>query len=140
MAQVNIKASKTDPCRKGISIYIGRTNNGLCLVAALAAYFDTVHNLSRKDHRHHLEDITKDLIKNPRPFWRWLKETYTCLEESYLLDKRKLRHSGNTFDQCLLKRTQMNVWNLKEELMSTRSEVKIEELAMTEDEVCEELR
>ena len=39
MAQVNIKASKTDPFRKGVSIYIGRTNNGLCPVAALAAYF-----------------------------------------------------------------------------------------------------
>ena len=26
MAQVNIKASKTDPFRKGVSIYIGRTN------------------------------------------------------------------------------------------------------------------
>ena len=32
MAQVNIKASKTNPFRKGVSIYIGRTNNGLCLV------------------------------------------------------------------------------------------------------------
>ena len=39
VAQVNIKASKTDPFRKGVSIYIGRTNNGLCPVAALAAYF-----------------------------------------------------------------------------------------------------
>ena len=37
MAQVNIKASKTDPFRKGVSIYIGRTNNGLCPVAALAS-------------------------------------------------------------------------------------------------------
>ena len=34
---------------------------------------NTVRNLTRKDHRDHLEDIIKDLIKNPRPFWRWLK-------------------------------------------------------------------
>ena len=39
MAHVNTKASKTDPFQKGFSIYIGRTNNGLCPVAALAAYF-----------------------------------------------------------------------------------------------------
>ena len=31
------------------------------------------------------------------------------------------------------------MWKLKEELMSTRSEVKIEEVALTEDEVCKEL-
>lgn len=37
-AQVNIKASKTDPFRKGVAIYMGRTNNDLCPVAALAAY------------------------------------------------------------------------------------------------------
>ena len=37
-AQVNIKASKTDPFRKGVSIYLGRTGSDLCPVAALAAY------------------------------------------------------------------------------------------------------
>ena len=36
--QVNIKASKTDPFRKGVAIHIGRTNNDLCPVSALAAY------------------------------------------------------------------------------------------------------
>ena len=38
MAQINIKASKTDPFRKGVSICVGRTDNDLCPVAALAAY------------------------------------------------------------------------------------------------------
>ena len=38
MAQINIKASKTDPFRKGVTICVGRTNNDLCPVAALAAY------------------------------------------------------------------------------------------------------
>ncbi len=38
LAQVNIKASKTDPFREGISIYLGRTGNKLCPVSALAAY------------------------------------------------------------------------------------------------------
>ena len=38
IAQITIKASKTDPFRKGISIYVGRTGNYLCPVAALMAY------------------------------------------------------------------------------------------------------
>ena len=38
LAQINIKASKTDPFRKGVSIFIGQTNNDLCPIAALAAY------------------------------------------------------------------------------------------------------
>ena len=42
---------------------------------------NTVCNLTRKDHRDHLEDITKDLIKNPRPFWRWLKNAMGGLYE-----------------------------------------------------------
>ena len=38
MAQINIKASKTDPFRKGVTICVGHTDNDLCPVAALAAY------------------------------------------------------------------------------------------------------
>ena len=36
--QVRIKASKTDPFRKGIDIYVGRTENDLCPIAAMLAY------------------------------------------------------------------------------------------------------
>ena len=35
---MHIKASKTDPFRKGVDIFLGRTSNSLCLVAALLAY------------------------------------------------------------------------------------------------------
>ena len=38
IAQLNIKASKTDPFRHGVSIFLGKTGNQLCPVAALAAY------------------------------------------------------------------------------------------------------
>ena len=38
MAQINIKASKTDHFRKRVTICLGHTNNDLCPVAALAAY------------------------------------------------------------------------------------------------------
>ena len=37
-AQIKIKASKTDPFRKEVTIHVGRTNNDLSPVAALAAY------------------------------------------------------------------------------------------------------
>ena len=37
VAQVNIKASKTDPFRKGVSLFLGRTGSVLCPVLALAA-------------------------------------------------------------------------------------------------------
>ena len=36
--RVRIKASKTDPFRKGVDIFLGRTSNSLCPVAALLAY------------------------------------------------------------------------------------------------------
>ena len=36
--EVRIKASKTDPFRMGVNLYIGRTNNDLCPIAALMAY------------------------------------------------------------------------------------------------------
>ena len=34
MLEVRLKASKTDPFRRGVTIYIGRTGDGLCPVAA----------------------------------------------------------------------------------------------------------
>lgn len=36
--QVTLKASKTDPFRKGVTIYIGKTDNFLCPVSALLNY------------------------------------------------------------------------------------------------------
>ena len=36
--EVRIKASKTDPFRKGVNLYPGRTHNDLCLIVAMLAY------------------------------------------------------------------------------------------------------
>jgi len=36
--EVRIKASKTDPFRKGVTVYLGRTDNDLCPVSAILAY------------------------------------------------------------------------------------------------------
>ena len=38
VVQINIKASNTDPFRKGISVFLRRTNSSLCPVVAMAAY------------------------------------------------------------------------------------------------------
>ena len=38
MVAVRIKASQTDLLRKGVTIYLDRTHNDLCLVSALLAY------------------------------------------------------------------------------------------------------
>ena len=38
LVQVRIKASKTDPFRKGVVVYLGRTDNDLYPVRAIAAY------------------------------------------------------------------------------------------------------
>jgi hypothetical protein len=36
--QVRLKQSKTDPFRRGVSIYLGRTQTDLCPVVAILAY------------------------------------------------------------------------------------------------------
>ena len=43
VVQVVIKASKADPFRKGVKVYLGRTDNKLCPVAAVAAYLEIRH-------------------------------------------------------------------------------------------------
>ena len=35
-----------------------------------------VRHLTRQDHRQHLDEITKNLSTNQRPFWRWLKNMH----------------------------------------------------------------
>ena len=36
--QVSIKASKTDPFRKGVDIFLGRTGDDICPISAMLAY------------------------------------------------------------------------------------------------------
>ena len=38
VVRVHTKASKTDPFRKGVFVYLGKTRNELCPVAAVASY------------------------------------------------------------------------------------------------------
>ena len=46
--KVLIKASKTDPFRKGVSIFLGHTDNSLCPVAAITVYLASRGPDSRK--------------------------------------------------------------------------------------------
>ena len=41
LIQIHLKVSKTDQERKGVSIFIGKTGDNICLVAALSAYLGT---------------------------------------------------------------------------------------------------
>ena len=38
LVRVRLKLSKTDPFRKGVDVFVGRTGNDLCPVAAMLAY------------------------------------------------------------------------------------------------------
>ena len=38
VVQINIKQSKTDPFRRGVNLFVGRTGSDLCPVAALLSY------------------------------------------------------------------------------------------------------
>ena len=46
VVQIHIKASKMDPFRKGVYVYLGRTGNELCPVVAVAAYIAVRGRLS----------------------------------------------------------------------------------------------
>ena len=62
MLKVKIKASKTDPFRQGVDIFIGKTDNKLCPVAAMLAYLAKRGN--HKGMLFHYED--KKLLSRDR--------------------------------------------------------------------------
>ena len=62
MLKVKIKASKTDPFRQGVDIFIRKTDNKLCLIAAILAYLAKRGN--HKGMLFHYED--KKLLSRDR--------------------------------------------------------------------------
>ena len=52
--KVRIKASKTDPFRRGVDIYVGITGTGLCPVTAVLSYMAI--RLQRQGPLFHFED------------------------------------------------------------------------------------
>ena len=70
MVRVFLKQSKTDPFRKGVTIFLGRSNSALCPVSAILSYlairgsnngpvfqFANGHPLTRQRLIHHLHEV-----------------------------------------------------------------------------------
>ena len=85
VVQINIKASKTDPFRKGISVFLGRTNSSLCPVAAMAAYL-----ASRKGDPEPFFKFRDGLPLSRQKFVAKVRE---ALEEAGLDPKKYAGHS-----------------------------------------------
>ena len=108
------------------------------------ALSNTVRDLTRNDHRQYLEEITKDLHTNQKPFWRWLKNirrsprTIPDLHPqgqtlSSLAEKVKAFHSY--FLSAFTNEDARNVEFLRSELVPGRSTEYIEDMLFSEDEV-----
>ena len=99
VVRVQIKASKTDPFRKGVTLLLGRTNNRLCPVAAITAYL-----ASRGPE--------------PGPLFRFENGSYLT-RESFVRKVRAVmleagleaqRYSGHSFRVVRLLQQQLRVW------------------------------
>ena len=56
---------------------------------------NTVRNLTRRDRLHHVNQITKEIHHDQKPFWRWLKNTkggHHSIPD--------IHHQGNTLSTC----------------------------------------
>ena len=104
----------------------------------------TVRELTRNDHCLYLEEITKDLHMNQKPFWRWLKNmrrsprTIPDLHHqgqtlSSLTEKVKAFHSY--FLTVFTREDARNVEFLCFELVPRRSTEYVEDMLFSEDEV-----
>ena len=86
VVQVRIKTSKTDPFRKGVSVYLGQTGNELCPVTTMTAYLAV-----RVDHQDRFLDSREELHCRGRG---WCNELGKALQPSGV-DVSK--YSGHSF-------------------------------------------
>ena len=107
-----------------------------------------VRDLTRKDHKEHLEEITKDLACDQRPFWRWLKNMrghHSAIPDLHHAGKvlssgtEKAQVFSEYFSSVFTHEDTSCLGSLEEELGASRSEARIEEVVLTENEVYEEL-
>jgi len=107
-----------------------------------------VRDLTRKDHCEHLEEITKDLTLDQRPFWGWLKNMrghHPCIPDLHQFGKvlfsstEKAEAFKTFFSSVFTCEDHKRLDGLEEELRFTRIEVEIGEIALTVREVYEEL-
>ena len=107
------------------------------------ALSNTVRDLTRNDHRLYLEEITKDLHMNQKPFWRWLKSmrhSPRAIPDLHHQGKTlsSLADKVNTFHSYFLSVfTSEVVGNLEflcSELLPRRSTEYVEDMSFSEDE------
>ena len=112
-------------------------------------YSNRVRDLTRKDHKEHLKEITKDLACDQRPFCRWLKNMrghHPALPDLHHAGKvlssgtDKAQVFSEYFSSVFTHEDASCLGRLEEELRTYRIEAEIEEAVLTENEVYEELR
>ena len=109
---------------------------------------NTVRDLTRKDHYIHLEEISLDLHKNQRAFWRWIKNIRGAKLSIPLLNYRnkvlanavdKAKALNTYFCSIFTREDNSMLTKLRDELMESWSKESIDEMSFTENEVYEEL-
>ena len=106
-----------------------------------------VRNMTRKDHLHHLQDITSNLHTDQRPFWRWLKnirghrpQIPEIHHEGAILSTpiQKANAFCTFFASKFVKENSASLGKIKKDLVETSENVT--DLEITEDKVYELLR
>ena len=105
-----------------------------------------VRDLTRQDHRQHLDDITKDLSTNQRPFWRWLKNIsahFKVLPDLYFNGnvlssaKDKVEAFNDYFSSVFTCEDHHGLERLRSEQSMLMSTSHIDEVVITEEDVYE---
>ncbi len=112
------------------------------------AISNTVRDLTRRDHRQHVERITANLGSNPKPFWKCLKNNRSQLNtipeltfkgEKFTSDVQKAEALNMCFKSAFTSEDTLGLEKLKLGLTGIRSTDSIAELTITEEEVYDEL-
>ena len=108
------------------------------------AISNTVWDLTRRDHKQHVERITTNLGSTPKPFWKWLRNNRSQLNtipeltfkgEKFTSDVWKAEALITCFKPAFTSEDTLGLGKLQLELTGKRSMNSIAELTITEEEV-----
>ena len=104
-----------------------------------------VRDLTRRNHREHLEDITKNLHNDQKTFWRWLKRTKQVATgiQNLIFRARaieKARVFNQYFSSTFTKEDLSNVDRLQEELPASKNPTTLEDIHISAEAVLKELK
>ena len=103
-----------------------------------------VRSLTRRDHTRHLEQITENLHKDQRPFWRWFKNTsgqHSQVPEVHHQGKvlsdpiQKAKALCKFFASVFVRKDLSSIGSLKEKLHKARSQAEVKDITITVDNV-----